>query len=46
MNKIILGGLNFWSNEQVIHRLKNNKPFYKIKIEFMLVFIDSKNHQI
>ncbi|CAD8065678.1 unnamed protein product [Paramecium sonneborni] len=46
MNKIILGGLNFWSNEQVIHRFRNKKPFYKIKLEFMLVFIDSKNNQI
>ncbi|CAD8071405.1 unnamed protein product [Paramecium sonneborni] len=46
MNKIILGGLNFWSNEQVIHRLRYKKPFYKIQLEFMLVFIDSKNNQI
>ncbi|CAD8045498.1 unnamed protein product [Paramecium primaurelia] len=46
MNKIILGGLNLWSNEQVIHRLKYKKPFYRIKVEFMLVFIDSKNNQI
>lgn len=46
MNKIILGGLGIWSNEQVIHRLKNKKPFYRIKVEFMLVFIDSKNNQI
>ncbi|CAK71424.1 unnamed protein product (macronuclear) [Paramecium tetraurelia] len=46
MNKIILGGLNFWSNEQVIHKLKNKRPFYKIKLDFKLVFIDSKNNQI
>ncbi|CAD8157663.1 unnamed protein product [Paramecium pentaurelia] len=46
MNKIILGGLNFWSNQQVIHKLRNKKPFYKIQLDFMLVFIDSKNNQI
>ncbi|CAD8146759.1 unnamed protein product [Paramecium octaurelia] len=46
MNRLILGGFNKWNNEQINLILGNDKSMYKVKVQFMLLFIDSTNNQI
>ncbi|CAD8062024.1 unnamed protein product [Paramecium sonneborni] len=46
MNRIILGGIGIWQNEQIHYEFSHEKLFYKVKVQFMLLFIDSTNGQI
>ncbi|CAD8069547.1 unnamed protein product [Paramecium sonneborni] len=46
MNRIILGGVGIWENEQIQYKFTHKNLFYKVKVQFMLLFIDSTNNQI
>ncbi|CAD8148104.1 unnamed protein product [Paramecium pentaurelia] len=46
MNRIILGGFGIWQNQQINFKINHEKLVYKVKVQFMLLFIDSTNNQI